>query len=166
MKRTLFLMAVVASLPPSGCSKKGHCDPEKIEAFFQLPSEKALGGARFICQYPRTLQTMLDQLDMASPDQRAAVVARAVSEDISQLERICHRAVWVVRDLAEEPEDHKVSSLIEGCELTSLGLASRSEMLRADLPDLLTAVMLYGWMQEKKTPQARKICRLILGLQD
>jgi hypothetical protein len=162
MKPVIPLLIMTVSL--AACSKTVPCDPEKIEAFFQLPADKALGGARFLCEYPRGLKKMLDSVDMASPEQRLQMVARAVSEDISHLELVCHRAVGVFREMAEVAPDRKVPLLIEGCHLTSLGLASRAEMLKADLSKLMVAVMLYGWMQEKKVPQARRICRFILAM--
>jgi len=163
MKRVLLAILLASFM--IACSKKVPCDPEKIEAYFQLPADKALGGARFICEYPHGLQKMLESVDMASPDQRLQLVARAVSEDISHLELVCHRAVGVFRELEEVAPDRRVSLLIEGCHLTSLGLASRAEMLRADLSKLMVAVMLYGWMQEKQVPQAKRICRFILGME-
>lgn len=58
MKRVLLITLVAASL--AACSQKGPCDPEKVKAYFTLPIDKALGGARLICKYPGTLQTMLD----------------------------------------------------------------------------------------------------------
>jgi len=155
---------ILVTVSLAACNKTAPCDPEKIEAFFQLSPDQALGGARFLCEYPRGLKNMLDGVDMASPEQRLQMVARAVSEDISHLELICHRAVGVFREMAEVAPERKVPLLIEGCHLTGLGLASRAEMLKADLSKLMVAVMLYGWMQEKKVPQAKRICRFILGL--
>jgi hypothetical protein len=162
MNRVVLIILLASSL--AACSKQEPCDPEKVAAFFTLPKDNALGGARSICKYPPALQTMLDNLDMASPDQRAALVAKAISQDISHFQRVCPRAAGVMRVVAEVSAKQKNYMLDQGCGLERLKLASRTEILHADVDRLLVAIMVYGWMKEEKVPQAHKICRRIMGL--
>jgi hypothetical protein len=162
MKRAILISLLAMSL--IACSKKGPCDPEKVEAFFTLPKDKALGGARLLCKYPPALQSMLDGLDQASPDQRPAIAAKGVTQNILYFQRACPRAAHVFKVVAEVPAEQKTAMLVQGCGLEQQGLAKRYEMLNADLVNLMVAVMLYEWMQEKEVPQARDICRYLLGL--
>jgi hypothetical protein len=164
MKRAILVILLAISL--IACSKKGPCDPEKVEAFFTLPKDKALGGARLLCKYPPSLQSMLDGLDQAAPDQRPAIVAKGVTQNILYFQRACPRAAQVFKLVAEVPAAQKTAVLVQGCGLEQLGLARRYEMMGADLENLMVAVMLYGWMQDEEVSQARKICRYILGLQE
>jgi hypothetical protein len=163
MRRTILIILVAASL--AACSKKGPCDPDKVKAFFTLPKDKALGAARLLCKYPAGLQSMLDGLDMASPDMRPAIAAKGVTQNILYLQRACPRAAHVFKVVAEVPAGQKTAMLVQGCGLERQGLAKRYEMLGADVVNLMVAVMLYEWMQEQEVPQARKICRFILGLE-
>lgn len=162
MRRAILIIVLASSLV--ACSKKGPCDPQKIEAFFTLPKDKALGAARLLCKYPASLQSMLDSLDMASPDQRPAIAAKGVTQNIIYFQRACPRAVHVFKVVAEVSAEQKTTMLVQGCGLEQQGLARRYEMQGADLVNLMVAVMLYEWMQEKEVPQARDICRYILGL--
>jgi hypothetical protein len=164
MKRVFLVILLSMSL--IACSKKGPCDPEKVEAFFTLPKDKALAGARLLCKYPASLQSMLDGLDQAAPDQRPAIVAKGVTQNILYFQRACPRAAQVFKLVAEVPAAQKTAVLVQGCGLEQLGLARRYEMMGADLENLMVAVMLYGWMQDEEVPQARRICRYILGLQE
>jgi hypothetical protein len=109
---------------------------------------------------------MLDGLDAASPDQRPAIVAKGVTQNILYFQRACPRAAHVFKVVAEVPSGQKSAMLVQGCGLEQLGLARRYEMQAADLENLIVAVLLYGWMQDEEVPQARDICRHILGLQE
>ena len=162
MRRVILIILVAISLV--ACSKKGPCDPEKVKAFFSLPQDQALGGARHLCKYPAGLQTMLDGLEMASPDQRPAIAAKGVTQNILYFQQACPRAAHVFKVVAEVPAAQKTAMLVQGCGLEQQGLAKRYEMLGADLVNLMVAVMLYEWMQEKEVPRARDICRYLLGL--
>ena len=162
MRRAILIILVAAAL--AACSKKGPCDPDQVKGFFTLPKDKALGAARMLCKYPPALQSMLDGLDMASPEMRPAIAAKGVSENILYFQRACPRAAHVFKVVAEVAPEQKTAMLVQGCGLEQQGLARRYEMLNADVVNVMVAVVLYEWMQEKEVPRARDICRYILGL--
>jgi len=111
---------------------------------------------------PPKLLEALSQMASVPQDQRAIVVLRSVSSELSMLSSMCKDPAAALQVLMVVPVNKKSKGFAYHCELGAI--LSAEEVPTVDPIDLVLAAALYQWMSSEGMADARKFARFMVGL--
>ncbi len=156
--------AVAFTIVAAGCAKKNPCPPEKMSGFFEVSPKQAISAVREFCSFPSDLADLLKSAGTVSPENRASMIATALSKDMSAFKRVCSKAKEVFNGLGNAGDKPAVW-MYDQCGFGQLGLLDRAEIAKVDFDTLWISTMVYGWMKEEGVKDARRIGRHMLALE-
>lgn len=165
IRKTTFPVSVSAVLAVVlGCNSN-PCPPDKMQGFFEVSPAQSFEAAREFCNFSGSMGELIEAASKADPSQRAALTATAVNNDIDMFERVCPDAEAAFKEMSNVKEEQIKGWLYDRCGLSKLGLLDRKEVDKIGFSELWAGSMVYGWLTDKKVPEARRFARHMMALE-
>lgn len=165
IRNAMILIFVPTALAAGlGCNSN-PCSPEKMQGFFEVSPQQAIGAAKEFCDFPGSMGKLLEGASRVDPSQRAVMISSAVNDDMDLFERVCPNAETVFKEMGKVEGEQIKGWLYDQCGFARLGLLDRSEIEKTGFAEIWVGAMIYGWMAEKKVPEARRFARHLMALE-
>ena len=150
-------------------SKSEPCKEEALAKLLSTGDRKAvIQSLSTVCTFPSELAPFVTIQKTWPPRKITAAkqkeVAEILEKGFTHVKGICSKILDVFATTGLAPPETRTAIFVQKCELERLGLASRKELLTAELIALTLNATLYHWLAERGVKQARAVGRLLLGL--
>ena len=134
------------------------CKESDVRAFLKNREIPAVALHR-VCELPTGLAKALRESLGSPPQYRKLILLKAIAENRSLITGVCPNAMKAISAAAQERPEKHASLYLARCDLSKMGIASKSDLAGSSLEGLILATALYAALKDSDPKWAKALAR-------